>query len=417
MLLYKDRLNAYMKQGSIDAVVATSPVNVTYLSDYACWTDPIFREYMVVPGGSSNLFQNYAIVPAAGEAALVLVPLLAVGASDSWISDIYLSSANVPVLSDDASVSSEMLSQSQQFWNRLSENASAEDALVLALKNRGLDQATIGIEMEGFPAERKEAILKALPHAQLKDCSNLFRLVRMVKSPEEIACLRRSSEINETATQASLALLRPGVSADVLRQEYLRVMAAGGALLDHFSYSVNGHGIATYLPHLFGTQDLAFFDNGCIYQNYFSDTGLTISMQAFEDKAARRYEAIDRSIAQAEALLKPGATSSVIQAVMVQAIKDYDPEIDSFPHGHGFGLEVRDYPILAPANGLRIRDDCVNVSSDLPLEKDMVINLEANIFMPPRGAVHLEKSYLITETGSELLIPHDRSGPFIPKNR
>jgi Xaa-Pro dipeptidase len=52
-------------------------------------------------------------------------------------------------------------------------------------------------------------------------------------------------------------------------------------------------------------------------------------------------------------------------------------------HGHGLGLEVRDYPIIVADTGMRIRDDCVDVPADLPFEPRMVVNLEMPLF--PRG--------------------------------
>jgi len=60
-----------------------------------------------------------------------------------------------------------------------------------------------------------------------------------------------------------------------------------------------------------------------------------------------------------------------------------------FPHGHGLGLELRDYPIIVPDTGLRISDDCVDLPADLPLEPGMVINLEVLI------CSHLSDSFVL----------------------
>ena len=84
----------------------------------------------------------------------------------------------------------------------------------------------------------------------------------------------------------------------------------------------------------------------------------------------------------------------------------------SFPHGHGIGLEVRDYPILVADNGLRIRDHCVDEPSDIPLEPGMVINLEAAIFMPGVASLQIEKSFEVTIDGNCPLIPQEREAPF-----
>ena len=86
---------------------------------------------------------------------------------------------------------------------------------------------------------------------------------------------------------------------------------------------------------------------------------------------------------------------------------------NSFPHGHGLGLEVRDYPILVPQNGLEIRDDCIAVDSDLPLEEGMVINLEAPLFMATVAALQVEKTFVVTTDGCRELTCQDRTRPYI----
>ena len=78
-------------------------------------------------------------------------------------------------------------------------------------------------------------------------------------------------------------------------------------------------------------------------------------------------------------------------------------------------LEIRDYPIIVPKNGLYICDGCIGISSDLPLETNMVVNLEVSIFRLETGALHIEKSFLVTATGYQPLIPQDRVLPRSPK--
>ena len=78
------------------------------------------------------------------------------------------------------------------------------------------------------------------------------------------------------------------------------------------------------------------------------------------------------------------------------------------PHGHGLGLEVRDYPILVPPNDLRIEDEAMNFSSDMPLEEGMVVNLEASVMIPDVGSTHYEKTYLVGKFNAEPLMPQPR---------
>ena len=85
--------------------------------------------------------------------------------------------------------------------------------------------------------------------------------------------------------------------------------------------------------------------------------------------------------------------------------------LKGFPHGHGIGLEVREYPILVPDSGLLIRDDFVSRPADLPLEIGMVINLESAIWSSETNSVHIERSFVIENEGCRPLSDQPRDEP------
>lgn len=413
MLFNKAQASAYMSRCGLDVLVATSPVNITYFSDYFCWMDPAMKEYMIVPGASSHLFQAYAVFPLEGEPALVVNAGDAVNAADLWVRDLHL--FNTPLLDD--SFPPGVLSDSEhRFFDLLhapDQHATATDALLSVLRERGLADAQIGLEMEHLPDPAKDAIVSALPRASIRDCANLIRLIRMVKSEEEIARLTRAAEINETAAMESLALARPGRSLADLAQHYRARAAELGADFEHFAMSMRGMGIITE-PHLVLTEeDLCFVDFGCIYQHCFSDSGTTLALKEPSAALIEKHAALRDCVAAAIEILRPGVKGSTVQAAMWQTLNEHGITA-SFPHGHGLGLEIRDYPILVADNGLRIRDDCIDVPSDLPLEADMVINLEATLQMPGVGTLHIEQTLVVTAEGSRLIVPQDRARPLQP---
>src|SRR5689334_365333 len=91
MLFNKVRASDFMRRYGLDVLVATSTINVTYFSDYYCWLDGKFKEYMLRPGGSSDLMQSgYAVFPLENEPALVVNSLFAVNAADLWVRDLRL---------------------------------------------------------------------------------------------------------------------------------------------------------------------------------------------------------------------------------------------------------------------------------------------------------------------------------------
>jgi Xaa-Pro aminopeptidase len=110
--------------------------------------------------------------------------------------------------------------------------------------------------------------------------------------------------------------------------------------------------------------------------------------------------------------MAPGVRGSVVQAAMQQAMARVGIAA-TFPHGHGVGLEVRDYPIVMPDTGARIRDDCVDVPADLPFEDGMVVNLEAPVLYRGAFSAHCEQTFVVTADGCRPLVPQDRSEPTV----
>ena len=415
MLFNKTRAQEYMRRCGVDVLVATSPVNITYFSDYRCWIDPLFKAYMMVPGAPSDPDPTaaYAIFPLAGEPALVASPTFAVNASDLWVRDVHIFGDHGL---DDSLPLGDLSDAEQRIFDvlhRPQDNATATDALLSVLTTRRLADARIGIEMEGLSPRAKEAIEAGLPKAQIKDCSNLIRFVRMVKTEDELSRLIRSAKISETAAMEALALARPGQPIADVVQHYRQQIAKDGADFDHFAFGVRGLGLATEPNYILTDDDILYVDFGCIYEGAFSDSGTTLAMREPSATLIDRHRALQECVEAGVEEMIPGAKASAAQAAMWETLNAHGITASS-PHGHGLGLEVRDYPIIVADNGQRIQDDCVDVPSDLPLEVNMVLNLEAMISMPGVGSLHIEKSFVVTPSGSRPLIPHDRTRPVQP---
>ena len=415
MLFNQPRAREYMHNCGVDVLVATSPVNITYFSDYRCWIDPLFKAYMMVPGAPSDPEPTaaYAIFPLEGEPALVASPTFAVNASDLWVQDVHIFGDHGL---DDSLPLGNLSGPEQRIFDvlhRPQDNATATDALLSVLKERKLTDARIGIEMEGLSPRAKGAIEAGLPKAQIKECSNLIRLIRMVKTEDELLRLIRSAEISETAAMDALALARPGQPIAEVVQHYRQQIAKGGADFDHFAFGVRGLGLATEPNYILTDEDILYVDFGCIYEGAFSDSGTTLTMREPSATLIDRHRALWECVKAGVEEMKPGAKASAAQAAMWKTLNAHGITASS-PHGHGLGLEVRDYPIIVADNGQRIHDDCVDIPSDLPLEVNMVLNLEAMISMPGVGSLHIEKSFLVTPYGSRPLIPQDRTRPVQP---
>jgi Xaa-Pro aminopeptidase len=266
--------------------------------------------------------------------------------------------------------------------------------------------------MEDLPQVMQEELTRALPAARFLDCTNMIRLIRAVKSDEELVRMASSAQIAEQAAGEIAVLGQPGTPvADLARYFHARV-AEQGATFDHFAYGMYGLGIGTESSYVPRQGEALYLDFGCIYQHYFSDAGTTLVLGEPPAAVLARHTALQHSIAAGRQTLRPGVPGSLVWAAMAQSLQDQGIS-SSNPQGHGLGLELRDYPIIVANNNLHIRDGCVDLPSDLVIETNMVINLEASLFRAGQDSVHIEQSFLVTPQGSSLLVPQDRSHPLI----
>jgi Xaa-Pro aminopeptidase len=292
VLLNRDRALALMRRSDLDVIVATSPRNVLYFSDYYCWLDPLFKAYMMRPGAPAELSHNLALLPTTGEPALVVPAMWAANAAHSWIHDLWLHgigdldlSAVPAALDADAAG---LLQRIEAGRNR----ADAMEALRDLLSERGLANGRIGIDLEGLSPTERQRIHEALPLADVRDCSNLLRVIRMVKSAEEIARLERSTRINYEAAKATLSTADVGTTISQLRRDYVSYVVDAGAQLDHFIASPHGIGLQEVPDYRLEKGDVLYVDYGCISQHYYSDNGTTLVIGGFPREMERRYDVL-----------------------------------------------------------------------------------------------------------------------------
>lgn len=402
-----------MDDCGLDALIATSPGNITYFTDYSIWIDSLMKEYMFKPGGSAEIAHGYALFPLDGEPALVLTgSMLAVNGADIWVHDLRISGD--PGL-DWSLTPKQLPDRMHQIYTLLkngSDYGTTADALLGALSDRGLSKGRLGLEVDAMTSLRYEQLRKALPDATLLDCSNLIRLLRMVKTQDEIGRLTVAAEISEISAMTAMEQTVSGENIQDVIRRFRKELGKLGADLDHFAFGCHGLGIATEPDFKLGNSYMEYVDWGCRYRSCYSDTGTTFAMKPLSSDMQKRFDILRASMDAGLAEIKPGVNSSTVQAAM-QSVVD-DGGLEMYPHGHGIGMEVRDYPILAPVNGLEIFDECVTVSSDVPIEENMVLNIEAPLSLAGVGSLHLEQSVIVEEDGYRHLAEQQRGQPVFP---
>jgi len=402
-----------MSDAGIDALVTWAPVSVRHLTGYWCWIAPLLKDRMIRPGGgTSPAVRNIAVLPRGGEPVLIVDALWAANTISSPVADVrFAGAADIGVAGQDSSLPAER----RRVLEQLSAGPREPDPFALlagALRERGLDGSRVGVELEGLEAGEAEGLRARLPKADLLDCTQLLRLVRAVKTASEIDWLARAAEVSEDAAMRALEGAVAGTRTSEVARRFRELLAADGADFDHFAFSPSGLGILTEGAFELSDGDTMYADFGCVLEGWFADSGTTLCVGEPTPAGARDHAVVRDCIESGAAMLRPGQTCSAVQAAMAESLAAVGIT-DSYPHGHGVGLEVRDHPLIMPASGLAIRDDCIEVASDLPLEEGMVVNLEAPLFTPGVRSAHCERTFVLTSDGCRPLVAQDRGSPVL----
>jgi Xaa-Pro dipeptidase len=112
------------------------------------------------------------------------------------------------------------------------EGADPSRELQAILEEKGLKGARVGIELRSFglTADKYELVRRRLEGwCELVDASAIVRERRLVKSPAELAYVRRSAELADQSLEAMLAASRPGAfEGDIAAAGAVPILAGGG---------------------------------------------------------------------------------------------------------------------------------------------------------------------------------------------
>ncbi|HGJ5873381.1 Xaa-Pro aminopeptidase [Arsenophonus apicola] len=264
--------------------------------------------------------------------------------------------------------------------------------------------------------------LKA-PSTQI-DWRPMLHEMRLFKSPEELALMRKASKISADAHLKAMQTCQPDIYEYQLAAEIEYQFASQGAKSPAYTTIVGSGENACILHYtendtVMKAGDLVLVDAGAEYQGYASDITRTYPVNGkFSQPQREIYDIVLMALNTALALYRPGITihqvmTAVIKIKIAGLIKlgllqgEVDKLIESkahlhfFMHGlsHWLGLDVHD---VGDYGSNRNR----------PLEPGMVLTVEPGLYIAPdanvpeayRGiGIRIEDDIVITEEGNENL--------------
>lgn len=413
MLVNKERMLQKMGEFNLDAVIASHPENVSYLADFQSHLPYMYRFLNV---------ESFALFPRRADIA----PALIVSKGDiawaarypSWMPEVYTFGNPYYFVYPEGTLSEGEKRYKAFLDDRGKAAPTAGEAIVKALKQKGLDKGKIGLDEKNVYPETRAQIVAALPHAKIMDAFELIRVIRMVKTPEELERIKTAGLLNERAAQSVLNDLAEGVSEEELTQHFLEYVAKEGAVFEFWNTASGTQSSMTIMSY--GHHDpragyrlkkgeMFRYDGGSIYHKYHSDAGGCAALGTPNARQKTCYRAIEAGMEKAMELLRPGAIPSrlfaeVAATVEKAGIRDYT-KLAHFC-GHGIGIEARDYPIFTKP--MKATSPFLPGTYDLPVEEGMVINIEVPYGELGLGGFQVEYTLLVRKDGCEKLYPHER---------
>jgi Xaa-Pro aminopeptidase len=406
MYLNEDRARRLMDEHKIDALVGSTPENVTYLAGTWGWSTKVY-----VP--SVHMFAVYARDE--GTSPALIVPgqeVTYTSMQQSWIKDLYTFGGRSALIQPpgESAQTPEEETYLGMYNNDARREKSPGAALALALRERGLDGARIALDEERVTPNVRAQIDEALPGATIVDASDLFRLIRMVKTPDEIVSMRAAAALNEKAcTAASEAVSEGAVELEVAGVFAAEVGRGGGKWQwFHFCSGRRATGIFPPTDKKVAKGEMWKFDAGLHLGNFQADTGWGGVCGEPTAEQLNLWKATEAGFEAALSEIKAGALGSIIYNAMLEETRanGYPGHNGNFA-GHAIGLEQREVPYILtnpfPQNSAFLPD-----TSDFPLEAGTTLCIENPMQIFGMGGTQIEKTVIVTDTNYEFLYPQER---------
>jgi Xaa-Pro aminopeptidase len=374
-----ERLTQVLEREGLEALVATAPENIAYVTGFRSLAQAIYRRT-----------PHFAVFTRAGIA--LVVPLIELPAVATEAGDL---SHVLPY----GEFHFDYEAQPGDVGRRVREwaekpHSSAGDALAAALERLAVRRGPVGLDDSSLPFDLWHRASERLAPLKVVAAGSDFTGARSIKSPYEIECLERSLHVAEEAANTVIQMLEAGVTerqAVTLFEEtivkkgaspYCSVIAFG----DHTA-------IPAPAPRDRGLKpgELVRFEVGCEWKGYYSGVGRTAILGQPTERQERTYEAAQAGLAAAIDSIKPGVAAGTVFDAAILAAREAGLESYRRHHvGHSIGLEPFEPPLLAAAE-------------DTELQQAMVLRVEAPYYVIGWGGVTVMDTVLVTRGGSRVM--------------
>jgi Xaa-Pro aminopeptidase len=352
----RTRLFSLMSDHGLDAIILSSPENVFYTTGYP--TLPSSGNPIVY--ALRNQLPYYAFIGSDGQVVLLCWGGAAMGI-DYGADDVRMS-----------------------FTHQMS-----QDDLAALMDEKLQPGCTVGVEST-FPYAALQLLQEHARPGKITVADDLLLQLRLIKTPSEVECIRKSTQIvDQTVLELAYALHLGMSRLDLLHEARWRMLKNGAHGIDHLTVAFGAANPEVALGEPLEANQIVTLDLGAVYEGYVSDNRRLVYTGAVPEPLKRLHHQLCWVVAEMGNALTHGKTFAELHAHAFELFGQAGIEPMFLHVGHSLGLQVEEQWIMA--------DD------PTPVQPGMVLNIE--LYSPSDDGVMVgdEETFLVTPGTPEKL--------------
>lgn len=278
---------------------------------------------------------------------------------------------------------------------------SAAEGVVKTVRQLGLAEDAIAVELPFLPADAFLALRRGLPKARFVDATPALEELRAVKTPAELAHLRTVYERLAEGIQAAFAAGKPGITTAEIARCVEREIARRDMA---FLYALVCAGPGTLRAPSSAPWEqgrILHIDAGGEVGDYLADICRMGCLGEPSRLARELHTACIEVQGRARRLVRPGLPCRELLVEGERAVAEHPFSQYGKFVAHGIGMVSHEQPDISPTNAR-------------PLEAGMVLSIETEFIHPEVGHVKIEDAVAVTDSGCEGLGDLGRDWHVIP---
>jgi ectoine hydrolase len=269
---------------------------------------------------------------------------------------------------------------------------------VEVLRERGLAGARrVGLNLMSYHLRPRYAfeLRDAFAEADVVDVTAALDDLRLVKSPAEIAYLRRAAHVADIGVGAGIEAVRSGASDREVMAAIQHAVALAGGEFPAYPFLVDARGTlhGTPIGKILGPGDTVYMEVSGVVRRYHCNISRTVVVGEPSPRLRDLYAVVRDALDRATDALRPGV--SVREIVELVASLQSGHEQNTWGR-FGFSMEIAYPPIWIGGLSLMRGDDHV-------LEPGMVVTMEPGLAYADGATMMIGNNVLVTDSAPEVL--------------